>query len=256
MATAIYGIIGYPVEHSFSANFFNSKFEKENIDAKYNLYPLKSIDEIIKLVDSTKNLKGLNVTIPYKEVVIPYLNDISEEASKIGAINVIKVIGQKENKEPSQDNKPFLKGYNTDVIGFRESLIPLLKPYMKKALILGTGGASKAVAFTLSQLGIEYKFVSRKKTPGNYTYSELTEKIISDNPLIINTTPLGMWPNIENKPDIPYSYLSSRHLCYDLVYNPTETAFMKEAEKKGAKVKNGLEMLHLQAVAAWNIWTS
>lgn len=243
----MFGLIGKKLSHSFSADFFNKKFQKEGIDEEYRLFPIPDIDDFPLLLALNPDLKGLNVTIPYKQQVIPFLSEISEEAKKIGAVNVIKIISENENIT--------LKGYNTDVIGFRDSLIPLLHENVKEALILGTGGASKAVAYVLDSLGIKYTFVSRNPKAGQIAYSSITPEIISKNLLIVNTTPLGMFPNIEEYPEIPYQYLTPEHICYDLIYNPAETQFMKNSALNGAQVKNGLEMLELQALAAWDIWT-
>lgn len=239
----MYGLIGYPLSHSFSAEFFNKKFKEEKIAEKYCLFPLKTIEEFPKLTKTYPDLKGLNVTIPYKEKIIPYLDTLSEEAHEINAVNVINF--EKSGK---------LKGFNTDIIGFRDSLIPLLQDNMSSALILGTGGASKAVAYVLKKLEIDFSFVSRNKDKGHLSYNELDKETILNNPIIINTTPLGMWPEIDKCPDIPYEYINPGHLCYDLIYNPEETLFLKKCAKMGAHIKNGLEMLHLQALAAWNIW--
>lgn len=245
----MYGLIGKKLGHSFSADFFNKKFKTEGIDESYQLFPLASIDEFPSLLKKHPDLNGLNVTIPYKQQVIPFLDELSEEAEKIGAINVIKI-----NK---RGNKLFLKGYNSDAIGFRDSLLPLLNPEIQNALILGTGGASKAVAYVLKQLGLNITFVSRNPVENNQiSYNQLTPDIISDNLLIVNTTPLGMYPDIDNCPPIPYQYLTPRHLCYDIVYNPMETKFMKLSSEHGALVKNGIDMLKGQAVAAWDIWTN
>lgn len=242
----MYGLIGEKLNHSFSANFFNKKFEDEGIDETYHLFPLSGIDLLPKLIKDHTNLKGLNVTLPYKEAVIPFLSQLSPEAIEIGAVNVIKI--------ERNDKKILLKGFNTDCIGFENSLRPLLHPNIKKALILGTGGASKAVAFVLRNLGIQPSFVSRNHNNETITYQNLNEEIIHDNLLIINTTPLGMYPVTENCPDIPYQHLTPEHICYDLIYNPEETQFMKRASRQGATIKNGLEMLERQALAAWEIW--
>lgn len=242
----IYGLIGYPLIHSFSQNYFNQKFEAENIDARYLNFEIADIGELMEVLSENPNLNGLNVTIPYKEQVLPYLNEIDEDAAKIGAVNVIKFIPGK--------NGITLKGYNSDIIGFCDSLRPLLKPTHKNALVLGTGGAAKAVTQGLLNLGITPTYVSRTKREGMLTYDELTPEIMDSNRVIVNTTPLGMYPHTEECPDIPYQLLTPEHLCYDLLYNPDVTLFMKRAQENGAEVKNGLEMLLLQAFAAWNIW--
>ena len=243
-----YGLIGYPLEHSFSKVFFNEKFQTENIDAEYTNYELPSIENILDVIHHTTNLKGLNVTIPYKQQIIPYLDDLDKDAKEIGAVNVIKFV-------PQPEGKVLLVGYNSDIIGFTQSLKPLLQPIHRKALILGTGGASKAVCYGLKKLGIESQFVSReKKNSSTLTYNELTTEIINTYNIIINTTPVGMFPHVDTCPSIPYEYLTSNHLLYDLTYNPDETLFMKRGKQQGATVKNGLEMLLLQALAAWEIW--
>lgn len=243
----MYGLIGYPLGHSFSADFFNSKFKNENLDEVYQLFPLTEISEINRLLALNPGLKGLNVTIPYKEQVLPYLTDISDEAAQIGAVNVIKIFHEGDETK--------LIGYNTDVIGFKESLAPLLTANMRRALVLGSGGASHAVRYALEKMGISATTVSRHPCDNKISYSDITPDIMSEHRLIVNTTPLGMWPNVDKCPPIPYSCLSELHLCFDLVYNPHETLFMRKAAENGAKVKNGLEMLHRQALAAWDIWT-
>ncbi|MDE6298119.1 MAG: shikimate dehydrogenase, partial [Muribaculaceae bacterium] len=242
----MYGLIGYPLGHSFSASFFNEKFKKESIDESYSLFPLESIEELPSLLKGHEDLKGLNVTIPYKQKVIDYLDDISDEAKKIGAVNVVKITSEK--------GKLFLKGHNSDAIGFRNSLLPLLRDDVKKALVLGSGGASKAVIYVLKELGIEVTEVSRHKRDDNITYDELTGEVMASHLLIVNTTPLGMWPKIEEAPKIPYQFVTPSHILYDLVYNPETTEFMRRGLLNGARVKNGLEMLHGQAIAAWEIW--
>ena len=248
MKTTLYGLLGYPLGHSFSRNFFNNKFEAEDIDAEYLNFEIPDINMIHEVISEHYNLKGLNVTIPYKEQVIPFLDELDEDAANIGAVNVIKII--RENGDLK------LKGYNSDVIGFCDSIAPLLKPHMKKALILGTGGAAKAVFYGLKKLGIESQYVSRKKSDLAIAYTELNEEILNEYHIIINTTPLGMYPNMDESPDIPYELLNEKHLCYDLLYNPDETLFMKNAKAQGATTKNGLEMLLLQAFAGYEIWNS
>lgn len=242
----MYGLIGYPLEHSFSAKFFNKKFEDEGINEYYELFPIPRISDLGNLIASQPELRGLNVTIPYKEQILPLLSEIDYEAREIGAVNVVKI--DKDSKK--------LKGFNTDAIGFRRSIEPLLNEDMTKALILGTGGASKAVAYILKTLGKDITFVSRKSSSFAISYDELSEDIISDNLIIINTTPLGMWPDIKKAPAIPYEYLTPRHLCFDLIYNPEITEFMRLSAQRGARVKNGMEMLYGQALAAWEIWNS
>ena len=244
----LYGLIGYPLIHSFSQNYFNQKFEAEGIDAKYVNFEIADIGELMEVVSENANLCGLNVTIPYKEQVIPYLDEVDEDAAKIGAVNVIKFIRGKNSLK--------FKGYNSDIIGFCDSLKPLLKPEHKKALILGTGGAAKAVYHGLLNLGIVPMYVSRSKRDGMLTYGDLSAAVMSEYKVIVNTTPLGMYPHVDECPNIPYHLLTPSHLCYDLLYNPDVTLFMKRAEEQGAEIKNGLEMLLLQAFAAWNIWNT
>lgn len=242
----MYGLIGKTLVHSFSKNFFTEKFEREGIDDKYELFELPEIEQFRDLVDNVP-LNGLNVTIPYKEQVMQFLDEIDETAKAINAVNTVKFMRK-------ADGSLFLKGYNTDVIGFSESLRPLLKDHHKHALVLGTGGAAKAVAYALDRFGIDYKFVSREKCGENFTYGELDEKILQKYLLIVNCSPLGTFPNVDAAPDIPYQFLGAEHLLYDLVYNPEKTLFMQKGEAQGAVVKNGLEMLHGQALAAWDIW--
>lgn len=242
----LYGLIGYPLVHSFSKEYFNNKFQSENLNAEYINYQIPAINEIKEIVASQKNLCGLNVTIPYKEKVIAYLDEIDSCAAEIGAVNVIKFIRNKD--------KVKLKGYNSDWKAFAQTLEGLLKPHHKNALILGTGGASKAVAYALKTLGINYRFVSRTPSKGMYAYADLDENIMASHTIIVNTTPLGMYPNVDNYPQLPYHYLTSDHLLYDLLYNPEKTAFMRKGEEYKAQVKNGLEMLLLQAFIGWQIW--
>ena len=242
-----YGLLGYPLGHSFSRNYFNQKFEAERIDAEYLNFEIPEIKEIKNVIKENPELNGLNVTIPYKEQVIPYLDDLDEDARLIGAVNVIKF-------SKGLFGKVKLKGYNSDIIGFKQSIEPLLKEHHRKALILGTGGASKAVFQGLKQLGVASTFVSRKAKEYCITYEEITPKVMEQYTVIVNTTPLGMYPNVNACPDILYDLLTSDHLLYDLLYNPDETLFMRKGKEKGAVVKNGLEMLLLQAFAAWEIW--
>ena len=241
-----YGLIGYPLGHSFSKNYFNQKFESEKIDATYLNFEIPNIKDLKTVLKDNPELNGLNVTIPYKEQVIPYLDDLDEDARLIGAVNVIKFTKGLFGKK--------LKGYNSDIIGFKRSIEPLLNETHRKALILGTGGASKAVFQGLRQLGVGATLVSRKPKEHCITYEEITPKTMQQYTVIVNTTPLGMYPNINACPDIPYDLLTPDHLLYDLLYNPDETLFMKKGKEKGAVVKNGLEMLLLQAFAAWEIW--
>ncbi|WP_103070669.1 shikimate dehydrogenase family protein [Aquimarina sediminis] len=239
-----YGLLGRNIDYSFSKSYFSEKFKKEHLDCEYNNFDLKEINDIKKVVKDPL-VKGLNVTIPYKEEIISYLDDLDPIAKEIGAVNVIKL---------SKDQK--LKGYNSDYYGFIESLKPLLNSTIKKALILGTGGASKAIAYALSQLDIDYMFVSRNPDFDELNYNDLDEDIIHAYTLIINCTPLGTHPNIHDYPNIPYEYIGKNHVLYDLIYNPNETAFMIKGKEKGAKVTNGLQMLILQAEKAWSIWNT
>ena len=241
-----YGLIGYPLGHSFSIGYFNEKFHNEGINAKYENFELASIDDLPEVIDSNPELKGLNVTIPYKEKVLNYLSSISPEARAIGAVNVIKVIHKGNDVE--------LKGYNSDVIGFTQSIEPLLERYHKKALILGTGGASKAVDYGLKSLGLETVKVSRYERPDTTQYDKITPEVIQEYNVVVNCTPLVMYPKTSSCPDLPYEAMDSHTLLYDLIYNPDETMFMKKGKAQGATVKNGLEMLLLQAFASWEFW--
>lgn len=241
-----YGLIGYPLGHSFSKSYFNEKFENEGINAEYINFEIPTLDSLPEILASNPELKGLNVTIPYKEKVISYLNSISPEARAIGAVNVIRV--------DHKGNDTYLKGFNSDVIGFTKSIEPLLERFHKKALILGTGGASKAVNFGLKSLGLETVFVSRFERPGTIQYSQITPDIIQEYNVIVNCTPCGMYPHIDECPQLPYEAMTSKNILYDLLYNPDETLFMKKGAQHGATVKNGLEMLLLQAFASWEFW--
>ena len=239
----VYGLIGYPLTHSFSPEFFKTKFEREGIqDAVYHAFPLTSINALPALLSAQPNLSGLNVTIPYKEQVLPILHARDAVVEAVGACNCIHI------KDGS------LIGYNTDVIGFRESLRPHLLPHHQSALILGTGGAAKAVAYALQQLNINYRFVSSQQKGGALQYVDISASILASHTVIINTTPLGMFPHTAEKPALPYHLLNASHLLYDLIYNPAETAFMKAGIQQGATVVNGLSMLQLQAEESWKIW--
>lgn len=239
------GLLGKNISYSFSRAYFKKKFEDEKIDnISYENFDIETIELFPSKVKNIDNLKGFNVTIPYKEAIIPYLDLLDDNAKEIGAVNTIKITNQ---------NK--LIGYNTDYYGFTESLKPFLKPHHKKALILGTGGASKAVAYSLKELDIAYYFVSRTKKDGiDLTYETLTEDIIRQYQIIINCSPVGTFPNVEACPDIPYKALTNGHILYDLIYNPEETTFLKLGKQQGAITINGLEMLKLQAEKAWSIW--
>lgn len=243
-----YGLIGFPLVHSFSISYFNEKFHNENIDAVYENYEIPSIGHLPEILETTPQLRGLNVTIPYKEQVISYLDSLSPEASEIGAVNVIKV----EHK----GKKVVLKGYNSDVVGFTRSIEPILEPCHKKALILGTGGASKAIEFGLKSLKIETLKVSRSKKEGMITYDDITPELIKEYNVIVNCTPCGMFPHTDECPKLPYEAMDKHTLLYDLIYNPDETLFMTKGKEHGATVKNGLEMLLLQAFVSWEMWHS
>ena len=273
-----YGLIGYPLGHSFSRKFFTEKFEKEGIDAQYLNFEIPSIEEFPEIIKNNPELRGLNVTIPYKQQVMQYLDDISEEAKAIGAVNVVRI--ERPSPQPSPimgretmrnaGNKPdglpikgdmseglrgSLIGYNSDVIGFVESIRPLLKAHHKKALILGTGGASKAIRYGLEKkLGMKTLFVSRNAREGMITYEEVTAEVLKEYEVIVNCSPVGMYPHVDECPALPYEAMNENNLLYDLVYNPLETLFMKKGAEQGATVKNGLEMLHLQAIASWKFW--
>lgn len=241
-----YGLIGYPLRHSFSIGYFNEKFRSEGIDAEYFNYEIPDINELSGVIAENPTLRGLNVTIPYKEQVIRHLDELDKDTAQIGAVNVIKIIRNK--------GKVKLVGYNSDIVGFTKSIEPLLLPHHKKALILGSGGSAKAVFCGLKNLGVKGIYVSREKREGMLTYNDLTPEVMKEYTVIVNCTPVGMYPKVNNCPDIPYDELTSAHLLYDLLYNPNITLFMKKGEAKGAVTKNGLEMLLLQAFVAWDIW--
>lgn len=241
-----YGLIGFPLGHSFSQKYFTQKFSVGHIDARYDLFPLPSIGELPKLIEDVDNFAGFNVTIPYKQEVMAFLDDLDEQARQIGAVNVVKI--------SYVDGKRVLKGFNSDAYGFTESIRPMLDASHKKALVLGSGGASKAVVYSLQRLGIAPVVVSRHSAEGMLTYGDLDSDIMREYTVIVNASPVGMSPKVDACPDIPYDMLTSAHVCFDLVYNPDETLFLKKAKEKGAAVKNGLEMLHLQAEGAWLYW--
>ena len=244
-----YGLVGHPLGHSFSAGYFAEKFAREGIDATYTNFDLPDIAQLTTLIAENVNLRGVNVTIPHKQAVIPLLDELSAEAQEIGAVNVVRI-------KHEADGAIRTKGYNSDVIGFVESLRPLLQSHHRRALVLGSGGASKAVVFGLKKLGITPLYVSRTKRTDAITYEELTPEVLAAHHVIVNCSPVGMYPQVDEAPCLPYHLLTPQHLCYDLVYNPLETAFMRKASEQGAVVKNGLEMLHLQAEAAWNYWNA
>ncbi|MBR2103026.1 MAG: shikimate dehydrogenase [Prevotella sp.] len=241
-----YGLIGHPLGHSFSISYFNEKFQNENIDAEYLNFDIPSIDGLFEVLALNPELKGLNVTIPYKEKVLSFLDSISPEARAIGAVNVIRV--------DHKGSDVRLKGFNSDVIGFTKSIEPMLEKCHKKALILGTGGASKAVDFGLRSIGLETVFVSRYERPGTIQYGSVTAEVVKEYNVIVNCTPVGMFPRTDQCPQLPYEALDEHNILYDLLYNPDETLFMYKGRKQGATVKNGLEMLLLQAFASWEFW--
>lgn len=244
-----FGLIGYPLGHSFSQKYFTEKFERELIDdAEYELFPLENIDDVRLVFEIHKNLHGLNVTIPYKETVIQYLDELDPTAIAIGAVNCIKI----EDPEFSR----IKKGYNTDVYGFRDAIAPMLKPHHQQALVLGTGGSSKAVQFALKDLNIPFQLVSRNAAENVITYPDINKSILDEFPVIINCTPAGMYPEINSAPALPYQFLSPHHFCFDLVYNPEITLFLQRAKDHGATIKSGLDMLHSQAEYAWKLWNT
>ena len=230
-----FGIIGYPLEHSFSARYFTEKFARERVSADYQLYPLTDIRDVQKV---TMPLEGYNVTLPYKQAIIPFLTEMDATAQEIGAVNVVRGT----------------KGYNTDWIGFVNSLRPLLNNTDTQALVLGTGGVSKAVQYGLRQMNIDYLLVSRQEQSGGITYSNINKVLLETHTIIINCTPLGMYPHVDTCPDLPYDAIGEQHILFDCVYNPEQTLFLQRGKQQGARIKNGLEMLHLQAEAAWEIW--
>lgn len=239
-----YGLIGYPLTHSFSQKYFTEKFAAEEIEGcSYELFPLENIDDIRLLFEIEKNLCGLNVTIPYKESVIEYLDNLDPVAAEIGAVNCIAIDAFHKT------------GYNTDWLGFIDAIKPYLEPHHTHALVLGTGGAAKAVKYACKQLGIETVSASRNSAEA-ISYQDIDKNILAKYFLIINTTPVGMFPEINTSPDIPYSYLTAKHLVFDLIYNPEETAFMRKAKQQGAKTINGYNMLVHQAEHAWKIWNA
>ncbi len=243
-----FGLIGYPLTHSFSKKYFAEKFQREGIsDASYELFELEKIGEIESLMAANKNLLGLNVTIPFKESVISFCDDLDETAKRSGAVNCLKI-------ENASMLKRKITGYNTDVIGFEKSLVPLLKPHHQKALILGSGGSSKAVQFVLRKLGIAFKIVSRVAEKNHLSYEALNQEILNEHLLIVHTTPLGMFPNNDEKPQLPYHFIHEKHLLFDLVYNPAATTFLQAGKAMGATVRNGLKMLEIQAEESWAIW--
>jgi shikimate dehydrogenase len=240
-----YGVIGNPLHHSYSKAYFNEKFQEQAIDARYDNYLLPTIKDVMKVLNDTPNLCGLNVTIPYKEQVMEYLDEIDDEAKEIGAVNVIKIT--------EKNGKRFLKGYNSDWFGFTEAIKPFLKPHHTHALILGTGGASKGILYALKKLKINTQFVSRDPSKG-LTYKQLTKEILQQYTIVVNTTPVGTFPEVKHCPPIPYHFLTDKHLVYDLIYNPIRTLFLHQAETRGATTCNGWQMFLNQAHKAYVIW--
>ena len=281
-----FGIIGYPLGHSFSRGFFTEKFAREGIDAQYLNFEIPDVTMLLDVLRENPELRGLNVTLPHKQAVIPLLDELSDEAREIGAVNVIRIerFDDLRFKDCSaQSLNPqilkssiHLKGFNSDIIGFTDSIRPLLQPHHKKALVLGTGGASKAICVGLRRMGLEWKYVSRNggqgargkeqtSCPNNplapcslplapLNYSDLTPEVMREYTVIVNCSPVGMFPKVDEAPAIPYELLTPEHLLFDCVYNPEDTLFLKRGREQGAKGKNGLEMLHLQAIASWHFW--
>ena len=241
-----YGLIGYPLGHSLSVNYFNQKFADEGIIAKYINFEIADVEQIIEVIAANPELKGLNVTVPHKERVIEFLDQLSPEARAIGAVNVIRVT--------HDGGKIYMKGFNSDVIGFTQSIEPMLESYHKRALVLGTGGASKAICYGLKSLGVEPVCVSRYERPETICYKDITPEVVQEYNVIVNCTPVGMFPHSNECPKLPYEALDDKNILYDLVYNPDTTLFMKKGAERGAQVKNGLEMLLLQAFASWEMW--
>ncbi|MBC8768054.1 shikimate dehydrogenase [Arenibacter sp. BSSL-BM3] len=240
-----FGLIGKDISYSFSRGYFTKKFSDLGLEQhSYENFDLEQIDLFKNLMEQNSDIKGFNVTIPYKEQIMPFLSKIDEEAQAIGAVNTIRIV----------ENETI--GYNTDVYGFQKSIEPYIRTHHKKALILGTGGASKAVAFVLNKLGITYKFVSRNPKKGQLNYIDLSKEVLSEYTVIVNCTPLGTYPNINDKPDIPYHFITNQHLLFDLIYNPEKTAFLLAGEQEGGKISNGTNMLQFQAEKSWEIWNS
>jgi shikimate dehydrogenase len=245
--TRLYGLFGFPLSHSFSKKYFTEKFAKEGIiDCAYENFESRNAVEIRAIIADNKNLRGLNVTIPHKQQVVQAMDWLDDVARSIQAVNCIKII--------RSENGYKLHGYNTDAYGFEKAITPFLKPHHTQALILGTGGSSKAVAYILNKLNIQFSFVWRNDLPKGYSYDALNEQIIADHSLIINTTPLGMYPDVDAFPPIPYEHLSSQHLLFDLIYNPEETLFLRKGKAQGATTVNGMNMLIQQAEKSWEIW--
>ncbi|HQS56082.1 MAG: shikimate dehydrogenase [Bacteroidetes bacterium 24-39-8] len=239
----LYGLLGYPLSHSFSQKYFTEKFQNLGLqDAAYENFSLPNISELQAILDHREGLEGFNITIPYKKEVLAFLDHASQAVQEIGACNCVRIV----------NGKRF--GYNTDVVGFEQTLAPFLKPHHKKALILGTGGASAAVEWVLKKLGIEYLSVSRTASDNTITYEQIDEAMMTTHSLVINTTPLGMYPKIDACPNLPYQFINEQHHLFDLVYNPEETQFLAKGKAQGASIQNGWEMLILQAEESWRIW--
>jgi len=246
----LYGLIGYPLLHSFSQDYFNQKFLSEDIDAQYINFEIEDLGLLAEIIADYHNLNGLNVTAPFKEAVIPYLDSLDDDARQIGAVNVIRFIRDSKSGDLIE-----LKGYNSDVVGFGKTIDGILTPQRTSAMVLGTGGAAKAVSAALSRYNIDVQFVSRRKTEHTVVYEEITRAMVAAHKIIVNATPLGKYPDDNLCPDFPYRFLSKDHICYDLIYNPEETLFMKKSAQYGAETKNGIEMLLLQAFVSYDIWT-
>jgi shikimate dehydrogenase len=255
-----YGLIGYPLTHSFSKKYFTEKFENEKItDTSYSLITMEDVKDLPALIKENPDLRGLNVTIPHKINVMPFMDEISEEAKGVGAVNCIKICAGNSVTALMMGELSTLKGkkligYNTDAYGFETSIKPFIKPHHKHALILGNGGAAKAIQYVFTKMNIPFKLVSRNPKKGMLSYEQLSKKTIAEYQIVVNTTPLGTFPNIAEFPDIPYQYLTNKHLLYDLVYNPAETVFLQKGKEQGATIKNGADMLVLQAEKSWEIW--
>ena len=246
----LYGLVGYPLAHSFSRDFFNRKFQAEGIDALYVNFEMRDIGQLVELVAAYPNLAGLNVTAPHKQAVIPWLDSLDDDARRVGAVNVIAV-----ERDPATGRLTGLRGHNTDVSGFDRSLPAVIDGNCSRAMVLGTGGAARAVTAALERRGIDVQLVSRRKSERVLVYEEITRAMVAACQLVVNATPLGRYPAVDECPDFPYRFLTAGHLCYDLTYNPDETLFMRNAARHGARVKNGIEMLILQAFDSYEIWT-
>ena len=244
-----YGLIGYPLGHSFSKRFFAEKFKREGIDAVYENYEISEAGMLLDVVRQNPELRGLNCTIPHKQAIIPLLDSVSDEAREIGAVNVIRILR-------NADGSTKLEGHNTDCIGFEESIKLLLTIRHHNALVFGTGGASRAICYSLTRLGLEWKLVSRSPRPGMLTYQDLAPEVIRQHTVIVNCSPVGMSPHTDEAPQMDYDALTPDHLLYDLIYNPEETLFLKHGWEHGCTTKNGQEMLELQAKASWEIWNN